>query len=106
MNFLHDLLSCPKQRVVLNGQHLSWDNVAVGAPQGFVLGSLLFLNYINDLSNNLFSNCKIFADDTSLSSAVINIHTSATTLSQDLNAITNWTFQWKMTFNPDLSKQV
>ena len=35
-----------------------------------------------------------------------NIDTSATTLSQDLNAITNWTFQWKMTFNPDLSKQV
>ena len=28
-----------------------------------------------------------------------------TALSQDLNAITNWTFQWKMIFNPDLSKQ-
>ena len=32
LNFLHDLLSCPKQRVVLNGQHSSWDNVTVGAP--------------------------------------------------------------------------
>ena len=30
------------------------------------------------------------ADDTSLFSVVNNIHTSATTLSQDLNAITNW----------------
>ena len=29
-------------------------------------------------------------------SLVNNIHTSATTLSQDLNAITNWAFQWKM----------
>ena len=36
---------------------------------------------------------------------VNKIHTSATALSQDLNAITNWAFQWKMTFNPDLSKQ-
>ena len=36
---------------------------------------------------------------------VSKIHTSATALSQDLNAITNWAFQWKMTFNPDLSKQ-
>ena len=36
---------------------------------------------------------------------VNKIHTSATVLSQDLNAITNWTFQWKMIFHPDLSKQ-
>ena len=38
-------------------------------------------------------------------SVVNNIHKNVTTLSQDLNAITNWTFQWKMIFNPDLSKQ-
>ena len=47
----------------------------------------------------------LFADDTSLFSVVNNIHTSATTLSQDLWSITNWAFQWKMIFNPDLSKQ-
>ena len=40
-----------------------------------------------------------------LFSVVNNIHTSATTLSQDLKAITKWAFQWKMIFNPDLSKQ-
>ena len=34
-----------------------------------------------------------------------NIHTSAATLSQDLKKIANWAFQWKMIFNPDLSKQ-
>ena len=48
---------------------------------------------------------KLFADDTSLFSVVNNIHTSAITLSQDLKAITKWAFQWKMIFNPDLSKQ-
>ena len=46
-----------------------------------------------------------FSDDTSLLLIVNNIHTSATTLSQDLNAITNWNFQWNTIFNPDLSKQ-
>ena len=105
MNLLRDFLSCRKQRVVLNGQHSSWDNVTVGVPQGSILGPLLFLIYVNDLPNNLSSNCKLFADDTSLFSVVNNIHTSATTLSQDLNAITNWTFQWKMIFTLDLSKQ-
>ena len=41
----------------------------------------------------------------SLFLVVNNTHTSGTTLSQDLNVITNWAFQWKMIFNPDLSKQ-
>ena len=91
LKLLRDFLSCRKQRVVLNDQHSSWDNVTAGVPQGSVLEPLLFLIYINDLSNNISSNCKLFADDTSLS--------------QDLKAITNWAFQWKMIFNPDLSKQ-
>ena len=105
MKLLHDFLSCLKQRVVLNGQHSSWDNVTAGVPQGSILGPLLFLIYINDLSIYLSSNCKLFVDDTSLFSVVNNSHTSAATLSQDLNAITNWDFQWKMIFDPDLSKQ-
>ena len=73
---------------------------------GSILGPLLSFIYINDLSNDLSSNCKHFVDDMSLFSVISNIHTIATTLSQDLNAITNWAFQWKMIFNPDLSKQV
>ena len=105
MKLLRNFLSSRKQRVVLSGQHSSWDNVTAGVPQGSILGPLLFLIYINDLSNNFSSNCKHFADDTSLFSVVNNIHTSATTLSQDLKAITNWAFQWKMVFNPDLNKQ-
>ena len=105
LKLLCDFLSCQKQQVVLNGQHSSWDNAIIGVPQGSILTPLLFLIYINDLPNDLSSNCKLFADDTSLFSVVNNIHTSATTLSQDLNAITNWALQWKMIFNPDLSKQ-
>ena len=105
MNLLCNFLSCRKERAVLNGQHSSWDNANGGVPQGSILGPLLFLIYVNDLPNNLSSNCKLFANDTSLFSVVNNIHTSAATLSQDLNGMTNWAFQWKMIFNPDLSKQ-
>ena len=102
---LRDFLSCGKQRVVLNGRHSSWDNVSVTVPKGSILGPLLFLIYTNDLSNALSSNWKLFTNDTSLFSVVNNIHKSATTLRQDLNATTNWAIQWKMIFNPDLSKQ-
>ena len=38
-------------------------------------------------------------------SVVNNVHTSAATVSQDLNPIINLSFQWKKIFNPDLSRQ-
>ena len=53
-------------RVVLNGQTSLWRPVLAGVPQGSILGSLLFLVNINDLPNELKSNAKLFADDTSL----------------------------------------
>ena len=46
-----------------------WTNVEAGVPQGSILEPLLFLICINDLPENLVSNPKLFADDTSLFSA-------------------------------------
>ena len=66
---------------------------------------LLFLIYVNDLPNGLKSKCKLFADDTSLFSVVHDISTSASDINNDLTLISNWAFQWKMSFNPDPSKQ-
>ena len=105
LNLLRDFLYCCKQRVVLNGQNSSWENVNTGVLQRSILGPLLFLIYINDLPNGVSSNCKLFADDTSLFSVVNGIQSSASTLRNDLTVISNWAFQWKMIFNPDLTKQ-
>ena len=73
--------------------------------QGSLIGPLFFLIYINDLSDNLESDCKIFADDTSLFYKVFDKHVSRATLNKDLELINNWAFQWKMQFNPDRNKQ-
>ena len=105
MQIVSDFLSNRKQRVVLNGQNPFWTNVHVGVPQGSILGPLLFLIYINDLADNLSSNVKLFADDTSLLSVVHDVNASARELYDDLKKINKWAFQWKMSFNPNPSKQ-
>ena len=90
---------------MLNGQHSSWSNVKAGVPQGLILGPLLFLIYIKNLPNDLNSNVKLFAEDTSLFSVVHNITGSAILLNSDLFKINEWALQWKMSFNPDPIKQ-
>ena len=104
-NLLSSFLSDRKRRVLLNGQTCEWCNVMAGVPQGSILGPLLFLIYINNLSGDLSSNAKLFADDTSLFSVTHDITTSANELNNDLKKISNWAFRWKMKFNPDSSKQ-
>ena len=74
-------------------------------PEGSILGSLLFLIYINDFSEGLSTNAKLFADDAFLFSVIHDNQTSAYVLNKDLEMIHNWVFQWKMNFNPDLTKQ-
>ena len=66
LNTLGNFLQDRKQRVILNVQNSPWVNVEAGVPQSWILGSILFLIYINDLSKNLESNPKLFADNRSL----------------------------------------
>ena len=101
---LENYLSGRLQRVVLNGQSSSWKPVLAGVPQGSTLGPLLFLIYINDLPNEMKSNAKLFADDTSLFTVVKDKNESANVLNNDLILISRWAYNWKMLFNPDPSK--
>ena len=72
LKLLENYLTDRQQRVVLKGRTSSWQNIYAGVPQDSTLGPLLFLIYINDLPDGLISKCKIFPDDTSLFSKVID----------------------------------
>ena len=63
---MEDSLANKYRRVVSNGKDFKWATVNAWVPQGSILGSLFFLVYINDLSNELSSNPRLSPDDASL----------------------------------------
>ena len=71
----------------VNGEVLTWLTNYLHKRYERVL--LAFLIYINYLLDNLESNCKIFADDTSLFYKVFDKHVSRATLNKDLELINN-----------------
>ena len=86
---LENYLSNRKQSVVLNGLESPWESIYSGVPQGSVLGPLMFLIYINDLTDNISENIKLFADDSSLFITVTNVDLAQQTLMKDLDIISN-----------------
>ena len=106
LTLLRSFLDNRYQRFLPNGQNSHWELIKSDVPQGPVLGSLLFLIYANnDLPNNLILKVKLFADDTSIFSIVNDINVSTEEINNDLKGISEWAYQWKMMFNPDLTKQ-
>ena len=105
LNILIDFFSIRKQRFVLSGQVSTWASVNAGVPQRSTLGPLLFLIYINDLSDNLSSNVELFADDIPLLTLTFDVNFFARELNDDYRKFSNWDFQRKMSFNPDVNKQ-
>ena len=101
---LTDFLCNRKQRVVLNGQNWYWADIKAGVPQGSIIRPLFFLVYINNLTENLHSNPKPFADETSLFSIITDEALSHSYLNDDLKKLNDWAYKWKMSFNPDSTK--
>ena len=80
------------QKVFLNGQNLSRRPASASVPQIHIMGPLLCLVYIIDLSNELKCNVKNFADDTSLFTIGKDKNENANILKSGLLLITKWAY--------------
>ena len=98
LQWLTSFLSGRNQRVVLDGSSSSWSPVLSGVPQGTVLGPLLFLLYINDITTDINSDIRLFADDCILYRS-IKSYQDLLILQQDINTLYHWSLTWQMQFN-------
>ena len=89
--FLSSYLHNRTKKCTVNGVLSKNCTLTCGIPQGTILGSLLFLLYINDLPNCLSnSQPRMYADDTHLTYADNDICSIAASLNQDLSNINRW----------------
>ena len=63
--------------MILPDTQSGWNYIHAGVPQGSILGPLVFLLYIINIVNDIGSNIRLFADDTSLFLVVENPDTVA-----------------------------
>jgi len=71
--WIKDFLSERSQQVVINGSASNTFTVSSGVPQVSVMGTMLFLIYINDIPEQVQCNISMFADDTKIYTAVKDI---------------------------------
>ena len=101
LSWLSEYLSNRQQRVVILNGKSDWQSIQAGVPQGSVLGLLLFLLCINDISKNITCDIRLFADDTCIYLTVDNDpNVSAATLNENLQRIWDWSEKWLLKFNP------
>ena len=72
-----------------------------GVPQGTVLGPLLFLCHINNLSTCVKSKVRLFADDCLFTLLYTTVKTikDQIQLQEDLKSLEVWADKWGMRFN-------
>jgi len=94
-NFLQNRM----MKVIVNGECSDWACILSGILQGSVLGSLLFLIFVNDLPDWIKTNIRMFADDTKIWTKTVT-EEDVVKIQEDLNSFCEWSKKWLLQFNP------
>ena len=104
-DWFRSYLSNRYQCTFINNKISEYALISTGVPQGSTLGPLLFLLYINDITNS--SNklqFTIFADDTNLTYSALDKNSLIRTINSELNYVSNWLLINKLSLNTEKTK--
>ena len=105
LKWFESYLTNRKQVCSVNGQTSSSKEIVCEIPQGSILGPLLFLLCINDMTDCLEKTTEyLYSDDTEISSSSDNFDTLIKNLNYDLNNIRKWLSKNKLKHHPTKSK--
>ena len=76
-----------------------WKEVSSGVPQGYVLGPLLIVFYINDLIDFIKNILKLYADDGKLYAILDETVDEHKSMQDDIYEISKWCYTWTMEIN-------
>ena len=88
--WFRNYLTNRKQYINTYNINSSLETISCGVPQGSILGPLLFLVYVNDISNCTNLNLLSFADDTTISLSSNDIPLLYNTMNDALEELSNW----------------
>ncbi len=88
-----------KQFTDVNGQHSEFENVTCGVPQGSILGPLLFLVYVNDMSASVQCELYLYADDSALLTTGKSIEHIESVLEGELKNVSKWLIDNKLSLH-------
>ena len=87
------------QFTCVNSQKSDKNIINYGVPQGSILGSILFLLYINDLRKSSNFKTLLFADDTALFASSNNYVSLQKIINVEVKKIKNWLLENKLSLN-------
>ena len=90
-----------KQKISVNGTESNFLTVTCGVPQGSILGPLLFLCYVNDMSISISSECKLllYADDSTILFSHGNPGVISEKLGKELQSCSQWLIDNKLSLH-------
>ena len=100
LNWFRSYLQNRKQCVACNNCTSSFQTITYGVPQGSILGPLLFITYINDISEcSKILTFILFADDTNLFYSNKDLNVLFQVLNAELAKLSNWFRLNKLSLN-------
>ena len=101
VEWFRSYLSDRTQMVNVNNTSSDFQKITCGVPQGSILGPLLFLCYVNDMSMSISGECKLmlYADDSAILYSHKNPRVISERLGQELESCSKWLVDNKLSLH-------